>query len=82
MTTAAADTLNRLLAACISRDGSDLHLSPGLAPRIRIHGALIPLPGEPAYPAATIEGIAMEMLRHTGMEDPGAPMPRIAALRW
>ena len=35
--------LNRLLAACADRGASDLHLSPGLPPYLRVDGELLPL---------------------------------------
>lgn len=41
--------LHRLLAACADRGASDLHLSPGLPPYLRVDGELLPLSG-PASP--------------------------------
>ena len=35
--------LNRLLAICADRGASDLHLSPGLPPYLRVDGELLPL---------------------------------------
>ena len=36
-------TLNELLALAVAQHASDLHLSAGLAPRVRVHGVLQPL---------------------------------------
>lgn len=72
----AAETLNRLLAACIAQGGSDLHFSPGLPPHIRIHGELAPLEGEPVYSAREVARIAEELLRRTGSVDESSTMPR------
>lgn len=68
--------LDRLLAACIERDGSDLHFSPRLVPHIRIHGDLAPLEGEMPYEASTIAALAEELLRRTGAGRSLADMPR------
>ena len=35
--------IDRYLAQLAERGGSDLHLSPGLAPKARVHGRLMPL---------------------------------------
>lgn len=71
-----AETLNRLLAACIAQDGSDLHFSPGLPPHIRIHGELAPLDGEPPYSAQEVAQIAEELLQRTGAGNELPVMPR------
>jgi twitching motility protein PilT len=63
---AAAELLDRVLAACIGQDGSDLHFSPGLPPHIRIHGDLAPLAGEPPCSGTQIEQLAAELLRRMG----------------
>lgn len=75
MTTAAA-TLDRLLAACIAQDGSDLHFSPGLPPHIRIHGDLAPLDGESPFSGAAIAELASELLRRVGGNKQLDAMPR------
>jgi len=41
--------------------GSDLHLAAGLAPRIRVHGALEPLPDWPALPAEDLLAMLREI---------------------
>ena len=39
--------INQLLAIMVQRGGSDLHLTAGIAPAIRVHGALRPLEDHP-----------------------------------
>lgn len=45
-------TLNELLSLAIAQHASDLHLSAGRAPRIRQHGALVPLHARESSSAA------------------------------
>ena len=54
--------LNRLLAECVARAASDLHLVPGLAPHFRYHGELLPVGGWPAVAAAGTRALAVAML--------------------
>jgi twitching motility protein PilT len=72
------EVLDRLLAACIAQDGSDLHFSPGLRPHIRIHGELEPLEGEPVFSGREIQELGAELLRRMRGESEAAPiaMPR------
>jgi twitching motility protein PilT len=44
---AAAALLDTLLARCLETEASDLHLSPGLPPGLRVHGDLRPMEGQP-----------------------------------
>jgi twitching motility protein PilT len=46
-------TLYDLLKIMIDRNASDLHVSTGTPPRVRVDGQLIPLNGEPLNPADT-----------------------------
>lgn len=46
-------TLYDLLKIMIDKNASDLHISTGTPPRIRVDGQLIPLSGEPLNPADT-----------------------------
>lgn len=39
-------TINQLLELTIAKDASDLHISVGYPPNLRIHGELYPVPGE------------------------------------
>lgn len=53
--------LDSLLAECVRRDASDLHLAPNLPPYLRTHGILEPIAGrEPILPA-TMEQLAVEL---------------------
>lgn len=54
--------LNRLLAECVARDASDLHVVPGLPPHFRYHGELLPVEGWPALTAEGTRGLARAML--------------------
>ncbi|RYD82787.1 MAG: twitching motility protein, partial [Verrucomicrobiaceae bacterium] len=78
MSFAPSEALDRLLAVCIAKDGSDLHFSPSLLPHIRIHGDLAPLEGERPFSSVEIEGLATELLRRMGAggENPLRDMPR------
>jgi twitching motility protein PilT len=42
------ETLDDLLTLTVELGGSDLHLTAGIAPAVRVHGRLTPLPGRPA----------------------------------
>jgi twitching motility protein PilT len=46
--------VDALLATLVEQHGSDLHLSEGSAPRIRVHGDLAPVPGLPPLTAADL----------------------------
>ena len=46
-------TLDDLLRQCVERGGSDLHITVGLPPTIRLNGHLTPLPYKPLTPADT-----------------------------
>lgn len=39
--------IDRLFQYLVSTGGSDLHLSEGSVPKIRVHGAVVPIPDEP-----------------------------------
>lgn len=67
----AAARLDLLLAICIERDGSDLHLTPGLPPYIRIHGELAALPEQAILSADDVRRLAEELAaRATHREGP------------
>jgi twitching motility protein PilT len=40
-------TIDRLFQYLVSSGGSDLHLSEGSPPKIRVHGAVSAIPDEP-----------------------------------
>lgn len=54
--------LENLLLTVIKEDASDLHLSVGRPPSIRVAGGLIPLIKEPLLTPELTEGLIMEML--------------------
>ncbi len=54
--------LHDLLRATRENGGSDLHLVPGIAPRMRKHGALEPIAGQPALDAAALAALLREVL--------------------
>lgn len=49
--------LSELLTISVNEKASDLHLSPGLPPMVRINGDLVPLSGQSALDAETIKGL-------------------------
>lgn len=57
-----ADGIESYLTACVGRDGSDVHLSPGLPPHIRIHGDLTPLDGSAVLDPASVTSLCSELL--------------------
>lgn len=50
-------TLNELLTLAVAQHASDLHLSAGLAPRVRAHGVLKPLHNTASWPPFTHEAL-------------------------
>ncbi len=54
--------LENLLADCVRRDASDLHLAPGLAPYFRVHGVLAPAEGLSAVAPEQLEALARELM--------------------
>lgn len=48
--------LSALLARAVARGASDIHLSPGQAPIVRINGMLEALDGEPGFDASSLLG--------------------------
>lgn len=53
--------IEELLRTAVERKASDLHLTVGLPPQLRVHGALVPLPGA-ALTDADTQHLAYEML--------------------
>lgn len=62
MSAAAKDRVVSLLSNVVSEGGSDLHLSVGSHPIIRISGSLVPLVREPELTAADTEGMLKALL--------------------
>ena len=54
--------IDRLFDILISKGGSDLHLVEGQAPKVRAHGRLAPLEGEPILTRASIRELMEEIL--------------------
>lgn len=54
--------INQLLELTIQRNASDLHLSVGFPPTLRVHGELIPIPGEEPATREDIEGLITPLL--------------------
>lgn len=54
--------IQQLLDLTIQRNASDLHLSVGFPPTLRIHGELVPIPGEEVVTPQTIESLIMPLL--------------------
>jgi twitching motility protein PilT len=61
-------TIDRFLIPLVSGDGSDLHLSSGRPPYVRIHGALQPIPGEPALTSENVLDLLKEILPDANIE--------------
>ena len=52
--------LHDLLRATREGGSSDLHLVSGLAPRVRLHGSLVPLAGRTEYSAEALATVLAE----------------------
>ena len=59
----AHEWLDRLLRAVADEDGSDLHVKAGSPPRIRVHGDLRKLDGEPTVSPDDTAGMAAAIMR-------------------
>ncbi len=54
--------IQQLLDLTIQKNASDLHLSVGFPPLLRIHGDLIPVPGESPVTLEQMEGVLRSLL--------------------
>ncbi|MCU1656917.1 MAG: Twitching motility protein, partial [Pseudonocardiales bacterium] len=54
--------LDELLALTVKRGGSDLHLTVGIAPCIRVHGSLTPVEGRVALRRSDTEAMVRSVL--------------------
>lgn len=54
--------LQAMLTEMIAMGGSDLHLSAGLGPWVRVHGSMKPMPGYPALTARMIQNTIYSVL--------------------
>lgn len=57
--------IHQLLELTIAKKASDLHLSVGFPPILRINGDLMPVPGEEASTSEEIEGLVVPLLTKT-----------------
>ncbi len=62
-------TLDNFIATVIKEEASDLHLSEGRQPVIRVGGFLVPLVKEPVMSRADVKGILDEILNAKKKED-------------
>lgn len=54
--------INQLLELTIQRNASDLHLSVGFPPTLRVHGELLPIPGEDPISKEQIDSMLTSLL--------------------
>ncbi|MBL8767223.1 MAG: hypothetical protein JNL94_07660, partial [Planctomycetes bacterium] len=59
-------TLDALLRACVDENASDLHLSAGLAPTLRVHGELVSLDAHGVLGADAVAAIVDVLLQWSG----------------
>ena len=59
-------TLPELLTQVVELSGSDLHLSIGSPPQVRVHGELQKITGEPDLSASDISGFGWSNSREQG----------------
>ena len=67
-TAGARERLEALLAQCLERDATDLHLSSGMPPRIRVHGQLARLEGAEAIAPEEVEAMARAIMNERQQE--------------
>jgi twitching motility protein PilT len=76
----AVSLLNGLFALCEGAAASDIHLCAGLAPRLRIHGILSPLPGSSPLDARLAESCGLHLVLSTFSPNETDPVARARAL--
>ena len=54
------ETLDDLLTLMVEMGGSDLHVTAGIAPAVRVHGQLLPLPDNAFEPSAPDSSVAAD----------------------
>jgi twitching motility protein PilT len=64
-----SNLLTSLLGLCASQRASDLHLSAGLRPYLRIQGQIAPIEGERILSAQVLEQIADRLISHNSLQD-------------
>lgn len=66
--TSSRTLLDDLLAECVRRDASDLHLAPELPPFVRVHGIMEPLEAGRTLSAEQLAGLVAELGRNNGSD--------------
>lgn len=56
-----ANQIDRLFQYLVAQGGSDLHLSQGQPPKIRVHGGISAIPDEPVLTGETLGGMMQEI---------------------
>jgi twitching motility protein PilT len=69
---AVSDVFERLLAMCVARGASDLHLVEGQPPLLRVHGPLERVDAEPSLPRETMVAIAGRLSDRFDPDRPGS----------
>lgn len=70
MPTSTDTLLDDLLHRCMAEDASDLHITPGLPPHLRLHGELTEIERHPALDAVQTRALSAELVRRmTGSEN-------------
>jgi twitching motility protein PilT len=67
------ERLGTWLDSCVRREGSDLHLTPGLPPHMRVEGELRPIPGEAVLQPADLEAMGEHLLNCRGQWQASKP---------
>jgi twitching motility protein PilT len=68
----ASGVFEALLAKCVARDASDLHLVEGQPPMLRVHGPLERIEADPSLPRETMLTIAGQLAERFDAERPGS----------
>jgi len=63
--------LDELLNICVEKDASDIHLTPGLPPHVRIHGELDPLVGRAKLTAQDLEKLSVAVYQRMAQSREG-----------
>ncbi|MBK1835126.1 type IV pilus twitching motility protein PilT [Roseibacillus ishigakijimensis] len=61
--------IDRLFTALVEAKGSDLHLSEGQPPKIRVHGAVSPIEGEPVLEGESFKNMLAEICDPKAFEE-------------
>ncbi|MDC0275291.1 type IV pili twitching motility protein PilT, partial [Akkermansiaceae bacterium] len=60
--------IDRLFQYLVSSGGSDLHLSEGGPPKVRVHGAVTPIEGEPVLEGESFKNLLSEICEPSAFE--------------